>query len=311
MIVQSDIDKIDVLEILRNYDLNPKVSVTGNANFCCPFHGEKNPSCGMKINTGLWKCFACGLAGNLTSFVAEFEKLTLEEAEKKIRQRWIEKIPDVTSLVETVQKIMSHKEDEYEQDAIYPRWILSKYTNEVSYMSSRGLTPQTCEFFNVVYDPNTKYQGFPCYNEKKQLVGVTGRNTQNGEPRYFPLIRFKKSHFIYNFEKINKDESVIAVEGEINVMAMHQKGYPNTIAFLGAGISTYQIELMKNSGIKNLIIFFDTDSAGKHGTKLLYQNLWLYMKIKIIQDHEGDAADLSKDQIDILIKNAEEITVKL
>jgi DNA primase len=251
------------------------------------------------------------MAGNLVSFVAEFEKMTLTEAEEKIRQKWIEKVPDVNSLVDIVEGILNEKDESLEAEIVYPEWILSKYTNDWHYMSSRGLTPQTCKEFNVVYDPISKYQGFPCYNEHKKLVGVTGRNTVNEEPRYFPLIRFKKSRYIYNFFRIDKEKPVIAVEGEINVMAMHQAGYTNTIAFLGAGVSAYQLELMKNSGIKNLIIFFDTDPAGNHGTKLLYQNLWMYMKVKIVSPHEGDPASMTKDQIEHLAESAEDIVVKL
>jgi len=311
MITQVDIDRLDILDILEEYNLRPKVNSTGNANFCCPFHGEKNPSCGMKVKSGLWKCFACGMSGNLVSFIAELEKITLQESEEKIRKKWIEKIPDVNTLVDTVENILSKKEDTHEPDAIYPDWILSRYSKEVSYMSTRGIERRTCEHFNVVYDPITKYQGFPCYNDKNQLVGVTGRNTQNEEPRYFPLIRFKKSHYIYNFNQIDKDQLVIAVEGEINVMAMWQKGYTNTIAFLGAGVSNNQIEIMRNSKIKNLIIFFDTDPAGIHGMKTLFKNLWLYMNIKVVKDHDGDTAELTKDQIDYLIKNAEEVQIKV
>lgn len=311
MIQPNEIEKINIEDLLNDYGLEPRVSVTQNANFCCPFHKEKNPSCGMKISTGLWKCFGCGLSGNIVSFVAEMEEISLKEAEQKIRSKWIEKRPDIPTIVDTVQKILSQKEDKYEQEVIYPKWILSKYSKDWSYMSTRGFEHYTCEHFNVVYDSNIGYQGFPCFNLNGDLVGVTGRNTKGGEPRYFPLIRFKKSQYIFNFQAIDKEKPVIAVEGEINVMAMWQKGYPNTIAFLGAGVSEHQIELLKNSGIKELIIFFDSDTAGKHGTNILFKNLWLYMKITCVKDHKGDAADLDESTIKSLIENREEFTIVL
>lgn len=311
MITQNDIDKIDIVALLDDYDLNPRVTSTNNANFCCPFHGERNPSCGMKVTTGLWKCFACGMSGNLTSFVAEMDGISLADAETKIKLKWVEKVPDVNSLVDTIQNILARSETIHSAEIIYPKWLLSRYTKEVSYMLSRGLERRTCEAFDVVYDPITKYQGFPCYNLKGQLVGITGRNTENKEPRYFPLLRFKKSHYIYNLWRIDKDQPVIAVEGEINAMAVWQAGYTNVIAFLGAGVSSYQIELMRNSGIKELIIFFDSDQAGHHGTVTLFQDLWLYMKLKGIVEHDGDAATMTKDQIKLLVETAEEFTVEM
>lgn len=36
---------------------------------CCPFHGEKTPSFGIKIGASRFKCFACGASGDIFDFV--------------------------------------------------------------------------------------------------------------------------------------------------------------------------------------------------------------------------------------------------
>ncbi len=311
MLTREEHQKLNILEILDSYSLNYKVTPAGNANFCCPFHHEKNPSCGMHKYTGLWKCFACGISGNLVSFVAEMDNSDLDTAEKKIRKQWINRIPDTNTLYATVVNILSRRPSIVENDPTFPEWILSKYTRNWDYMHTRGFKDETLQFFNVVYDPQTQYQGFPCYDLDNKLVGVTGRNTQNGEPRYFPLIRFRKSQFVFNMNRIDKTKPVIAVEGEINCMAMYQHGYQNTVAFLGASVSQHQIDIIKNSGVKELIIFFDSDPAGNKGTKTLFKNLWPYMKIRTIKEHEGDPAELNADQVKSLVDSMEKFVVKL
>ena len=38
-----------------------KVTVRGdNIMFCCPYHGERNPSCGIHAEKEVGGCFACG-----------------------------------------------------------------------------------------------------------------------------------------------------------------------------------------------------------------------------------------------------------
>ncbi len=51
-------------EVVQFYGI--QVSMRGNF-ICCPFHGEKTPSC--KISDKLFHCFGCGASGNLIQFV--------------------------------------------------------------------------------------------------------------------------------------------------------------------------------------------------------------------------------------------------
>src|SRR3712207_9047843 len=41
-----------------------------NVQFCCPFHGETRPSCGINVYNLTGKCFACGETFNLAKLVA-------------------------------------------------------------------------------------------------------------------------------------------------------------------------------------------------------------------------------------------------
>jgi DNA primase len=304
MLKEYEYDQIDNLDVLGSYGIDYVVVGGDNAMFCCPFHGESNPSCGMSVKTGLWGCFACGEKGNILQFVAKMDGLELVEAEDKMRKMWIQKA-DPDSIEEKVRQILARKDKPNKpSNEPVPEWMLSQYVKDYTYMYTRGFTEEVCNHFNVVFDPKTGYQGIPIYDERGRLIGLSGRNTKNEEPRYIALIRYQKAQVVFNLDKIDKTQPVIVVEGEINCMSMYQHGYTNTVAVLGASIANDQIEILRNAQIKELIIFFDTDAAGNHGTIKLIQSLWNYMQIKVVDDHEGDPNTMTKEEVDRLISNA-------
>jgi DNA primase, catalytic core len=54
----------------------------------CPFHQEKSPSFHVDPDKGFYKCFGCGKAGDIISFVRETEQLTFTEAVEALGQRF-------------------------------------------------------------------------------------------------------------------------------------------------------------------------------------------------------------------------------
>ncbi len=54
----------------------------------CPFHNEKTPSFHVDPEKGFYKCFGCGKAGDIISFVRETEQLNFTEAVEALGQRF-------------------------------------------------------------------------------------------------------------------------------------------------------------------------------------------------------------------------------
>lgn len=54
----------------------------------CPFHQEKTPSFTIDPDHGRYKCFGCGKAGDILSFVQETEQLSFTEAVEALGQRF-------------------------------------------------------------------------------------------------------------------------------------------------------------------------------------------------------------------------------
>ena len=58
-----------------------------NFKSTCPFHGEKTPSFMVSPELQIFKCFGCGEAGDVFSFLEKFEGMEFPEALKFLADR--------------------------------------------------------------------------------------------------------------------------------------------------------------------------------------------------------------------------------
>jgi len=77
-IVQQIKDRLDLVKFVSRY-----VQLDRNLKATCPFHSEKTPSFSVHPKKQIWRCFgACGLHGDIFTFVQLIEKLSFSEAIK-------------------------------------------------------------------------------------------------------------------------------------------------------------------------------------------------------------------------------------
>jgi DNA primase len=111
----------------------------------------------------------------------------------------------------------------------------------------------------------------PIANTKGQIVGFTGRVLpwdKRDRPKYLNSPQsnwFNKSNIwfgLYNSKNtIFKSKEAVIVEGNMDVIAAHQKDIQNTIASQGTSFTNEQINILKRT-CKKIIIAFDNDNAG-------------------------------------------------
>ncbi len=126
---------------------------------------------------------------------------------------------------------------------------------------------------------------FPIYHQKK-LVGFTGRTlgTAKKIPKYLNSGEsdwYKKREVIYgwhiNGNNIRRSKQVVIVEGQFDLLQLHQREITNSIAISGSHFGVKQAAFMKQN-VREAIIFCDGDSAGaqigiKLGSRLLEQGI--------------------------------------
>jgi len=112
---------------------------------------------------------------------------------------------------------------------------------------------------------------FPIFSIGGDVVGFGGRVLDDSLPKYLnsPETKlFNKSNILYglNFARKNlNSKQLILVEGYMDVIALHQAGFKNTVASLGTSLTKYHGQLLKKY-CDEIIICFDGDTAGIKAT---------------------------------------------
>lgn len=129
---------------------------------------------------------------------------------------------------------------------------------------------------NTVYDFYGTRLLFPICNGFGDVVAYSGRSVEDNPKiakyKNTPQTQvFNKSEimFAYNFVRELKKEhmldTIIIVEGHIDVIACHQAGITNTIGCMGTALTTLHARKIKQL-VDNVILCLDGDGAGANAT---------------------------------------------
>ncbi len=107
---------------------------------------------------------------------------------------------------------------------------------------------------------------FPVIDVRGNVIGFSGRILGDGEPKYLnspDTLVFQKSRnlFALNLAKKTKRDALLLVEGNIDVVTLHQAGFDSAVASLGTSLTPEQARLMTRYTNK-IIISYDGDGAG-------------------------------------------------
>ncbi len=141
---------------------------------------------------------------------------------------------------------------------------------------------------------------FPIHNLSGRVVGFTGRilNKEKSPAKYYNSPEseiFHKGKILFGLylakKSIAEKDRCYLVEGNADVVSMHQSGIENCVASSGTALSIDQIALIKRF-TKNITLLYDSDPAGIkaaiRGIDLLLEE---GMHIKVVLLPEGEDPD--------------------
>lgn len=126
---------------------------------------------------------------------------------------------------------------------------------------------------NITYDRFRNRIMFPIINIHGKVIGFSGRAMPGNEKQGGKYINtsdtpvYKKSHnmFALNYAKAVCSKQAILVEGNMDVIALHQAGFETAVAALGTSFTEDQARLLGRY-TKEVVLTMDADSAGEKAT---------------------------------------------
>lgn len=289
----------EIRELFNSHGIEIFSEAGDELNIYCPFHKNiHSPAFYVNKKTGLWQCFnpSCGEKGN-------FRRLYRQIAGKPYHK---DSKLDPVALSKEIDAGFRKNEikDELDIDSIFIDYSDHEQFEKMSTFTSRGLSVETMKYFELGFSKVKNRIVIPVRNHHYKVVGFIGRAiTADQEPRYLYNKGFKRANVLFNIQNAKAYPSCIIVEGSVDTMMVHQAGFPNVVATLGAQVSEYQIKLIKKY-FDEVIIFSDNDEAGMAmATAIMNSCLGKKISVAKIPDGKKDPGEMSKEEITNSINN--------
>ena len=212
----------DIVSVIGRY---VRLKRTGSGyTGLCPFHNEKTPSFHVNPARQMYKCFGCGVGGNVLTFVMEYENLTFPEAMEMLAEQAGIDLPkqEMTAQQKQQEGIRQTLLEINKKAARYYFALLKSPRGKVGYdyLTGRGLTDETILHFGLgfagqgggelyqylkkegysdqilketglfkmdergVYDKFWNRVMFPIMDVNNRVIGFGGRVMGDAKPKY-------------------------------------------------------------------------------------------------------------------------------
>lgn len=292
----NDIEKI-IESLFNEYGITIASRMGKEAYIYCLFHENfHSPALSINLKTGLWQCFnpSCGKKGNLRQL---YKHITGKSLSRHL----------TIDPCELQKQIDKGFEEEKEEELSLDSMRVDYHSNEIEllqYLIDRGYSKQTLIDFEVCYSRVKNRVVIPVRDINYVLLGYIGRSiASDQEPKYLYNKGLKRKSLLFNLNNAKKYESVIVCEGSLDCMKVHQSGFKNCVATLGAKVSDEQVSLLRKF-FDTIVIFSDNDDAGRSMRDAIITGC-LGKEIFQMEIPDGlkDPGDLTEQQINQSFEN--------
>ncbi len=289
-------NQIDIVDIVSSYIELKKSGTSFKA--CCPFHGEETPSFTVSPAKQIYHCFGCSNGGDAIKFVMEYEKLSYPEA--------IEKIAALTNFNLEYDNNDSQVLNTSILDAVnkyYQNNLLSTL-NAIQYLSSRGITKESIDKFQIGYASSSNDTISYLKNNFFDLsmaieLGIIDSGSNGLYARFIERITFPI--FLQSGKLVGFGGRTISGHNAKYVNSPATKLFNKSVLLFGYNLareSIYQSkEIIITEGYLDVIMLHQagfTNSVATLGTALTSQHVPLLKKsdAKVILGYDGDKAGM-------------------
>lgn len=316
-------NKTDIVDVVSKYvNLTKKGK---NYIGVCPFHDDHSPSMSVSPEKQIYTCFSCGASGNVFTFVADFEHISFAEAVKLLGDK--AGISVGSNVIKSEKKDKYFEIYNYASKFYQNNLFSTLGKNAIDYLDNRKIDKDTIKKFGIGLSMQktslTEYllsknytldelitagisndNGsdifinrivFPIYDLGGNPVAFSGRiyNTKDTS-KYIntkETNKFKKGKILYNYhiakEYLKKNDTIIIMEGQMDVIRASTIGIDNVIATMGTALTKDHKNIIKNMA-NTVILCFDGDAAGEKATNAAIELLEdTNLNIKVVRLPNG------------------------
>lgn len=237
----------------------------------CPFHSEKTPSFTVSSEKQIYKCFGCGEAGNVISFVMKTRNMAFPDAVKFLGEKVGIVVDDTNSPGKS-----SAANEKYQrmydiniQAGRYYYTNLKRYKAPYEYLKGRGITDETIKKFGIgfaldnwqgirsylkqrgfseeeilelglttknekgnIYDRFRNRIIFPVFNVSGRVIGFGGRVLDDSKPKYLNSPETPIFHKGTNLYGLN-----LAIKNNSARTVIMVEGYMDVISLFQQGVT--------------------------------------------------------------------------
>ena len=260
-------DRADIVDLIGEYvDLKKSGS---NYMGLCPFHSEKTPSFSVSPSKSIFKCFGCGVGGDVITFIMKRENLTFPEAVEFLAEKYsvrLEEYKDVN------KEARDKKNRLYEINREAAMHFLKNFQESKKaqlYLSNRMLSPKTIRSYGIGYSKDSwtdlydhltglgysedellelnliskskkgnyidRFRDrvmFPIINRNNKVIGFGARAFGDAKPKYLNSREtpiFHKGSNVFNMNIISRESSRERI--------ILVEGYMDVISLYNSGIN--------------------------------------------------------------------------
>lgn len=174
-VIEEVLARADILRTVQDYVSLKKSGQSFKG--LCPFHDENTPSFFVTPAKGIFKCFGCGVGGNVISFIMEIEGASFPETVRQLAERYGVEIPEQSP--ENARRARQRRRGKKlylsvmeQAKNFFERNLWSEKGRAArQYLKEREIDPEVAKIFGLGYAP----QGWQNLLDELERAGVEPR----------------------------------------------------------------------------------------------------------------------------------------
>ena len=260
-------DRADIVDLIGEYvDLKRSGS---NYMGLCPFHSEKTPSFSVSPSKSIFKCFGCGVGGDVITFIMKRENLSFPEAVEFLADKYNVRLSEYKDENKEARDKRNRLYDINREAAMHFLKNLSSSQKAQKYLKNRSISENTIRSYGLGYSKDSwtdlydhlKKLGyeddellelnliskskngnyidrfrdrvmFPIINRNNRVIGFGARGFGDAKPKYLNSKEtpiFHKGSNLFNMNIISRESSRDRI--------ILVEGYMDVISLYNSGIN--------------------------------------------------------------------------